>query len=65
VIIVGQNIISASQDARAEADHETLTFLQALNVRQLEILKHEERILELMSGEGGAARAEGRGSSGA
>ena len=53
VIIVGQNIISASQDARAEADHETLTALQALNVRQLEILKHEERILELMAGSGG------------
>jgi hypothetical protein len=53
VIIVGQNIISASQDARAEADHETLTALQALNVRQLELLKHEQRILELMSEAGG------------
>jgi hypothetical protein len=56
VIIVGQNIISTSQDARAQADHETLTALQALNVRQLELLKHEEKILELMSGAGGPTR---------
>jgi hypothetical protein len=53
VIIVGQNIISTSQDARAEADHETLSALQALNVRQLQLLKHEQKILELMSGAGG------------
>jgi hypothetical protein len=51
VIIVGQNIISASQDARADADHETLTALQALNVRQLQILKHQEKLLELMDRE--------------
>lgn len=52
VIIVGQNITSAVQDARAEADHETLSALQAINVRQLQILKHEQKILELMSGTG-------------
>ena len=33
IIIVGQNVISASQDARAEADHETLTVLHTINVR--------------------------------
>jgi hypothetical protein len=44
IIIVGQNVISASQDARAEADHETLTALQAMNVRQLEILENQQQV---------------------
>jgi hypothetical protein len=48
IIIVGQNVISAAQDARAEADHETLTALHAINVRQLEILQHEQRILDVL-----------------
>jgi hypothetical protein len=51
IIIVGQNVTSAIQDARAEADHETLTALQMVNRQQLEILERQERILE---------RAEGR-----
>jgi hypothetical protein len=46
IIIVGQNIISAAQDARAEADHETLTALHAIDVRQLEILETQHHILE-------------------
>ena len=46
IIIVGQNVISASQDARAEADHITLTTLHAINVQQLEILKQHRRLLE-------------------
>jgi hypothetical protein len=48
IIIVGQNIISASQDARAEADHETLTALHTMNVRQLQILEQEQKILEML-----------------
>jgi hypothetical protein len=32
VIMVGQNVISASQDARAEADHETLQALHTIAV---------------------------------
>ncbi len=55
IIIVGQNVISASQDARAEADHLTLTTLHAMNVRQLqmleqqaEILKQQREILDMM-----------------
>ena len=55
IIIVGQNVISASQDARAEADHITLSTLHAINVRQLkmleqqeEMLKHQRAILELL-----------------
>jgi hypothetical protein len=48
IIIVGQNVISAAQDARAEADHETLTALNAMNVQQLEILKRQDEIIELL-----------------
>jgi len=39
----GQRIIAEAQDARAEADHETLTALHALNVQQLEILNRLDR----------------------
>src|SRR5262252_2854081 len=45
VIMVGQNVISASQDARAEADHLTLTTLHAINVQQLEIIKQSRELL--------------------
>ena len=51
IIIVGQNIISAAQDARAEADHETLTALHTMNVRQLQILEQQQKILELLRNE--------------
>ncbi len=46
IIIVGQNIISAAQDARAEADHETLMALHTINVQQLQILEQQEQILD-------------------
>lgn len=46
IIIVGQNVISAHQDARAETDHETLTALHAINVHQLEILETQQYILK-------------------
>jgi hypothetical protein len=46
IIIVGQNVISASQDARAEADHITLTTLHAMNVRQLQMLEQQQQILQ-------------------
>lgn len=59
VIIVGQNVISASQDARAEADHLTLTTLHAINVQQLQMLqqqgqmlKQQQAILELLQKKG-------------
>lgn len=59
VIIVGQNVISASQDARAEADHITLTTLHAINVQQLqmleqqkEMLQQQREILDLLNGKG-------------
>lgn len=46
IIIVGQNVISEAQDARAEADHLTLTTLHAINVQQLEILKQSREMLK-------------------
>jgi hypothetical protein len=52
IILVGQNVISASQDARAEADHETLTTLHTMNVHQLQILEQQQKILELLRAHG-------------
>jgi len=54
IIIVGQNIISAAQDARAESDHETLTALHAIDVRQLELLEAQQKILAMMESAGHA-----------
>lgn len=45
IIIVGQNVISASQDARAEQDHITLTTLHTINVQQLKLLEHQRETL--------------------
>jgi hypothetical protein len=39
IIMVGQQVISVAQDARAETDHETLTALHRINVQQLQILE--------------------------
>jgi hypothetical protein len=50
IIIVGQNVVSTAQDARAEADHETLTALHQMGLQQLEILKTQQEILELLKG---------------
>jgi hypothetical protein len=46
IIIVGQNVISASQDARAEADHITLTTLHSINVQQLRMLEQQRATLQ-------------------
>ena len=48
IIMVGQNVISVAQDARAEADHETLTALHQMAKQQLEILEGQNRILDLL-----------------
>jgi hypothetical protein len=48
IIIVGQNVISAAQDERAEADHVTLTVLHTINVRQLRILEQQEKMLAVL-----------------
>ena len=44
ILLVGQRVISAAQDARSETDHETLTALHRINVQQLRILQLLERI---------------------
>ena len=59
IILVGQNVISASQDARAEADHETLTALHTMNVRQLQLLEQQEKILEILRHRAGGERSAG------
>lgn len=48
IILVGQNVISTAQDARAEADHETLTAIHDMARQQLEILEGQNRILDLL-----------------
>ncbi len=48
IIIVGQNVISAAQDARAEADHETLTALHQMSKQQIDILEGQNEILDLL-----------------
>ena len=48
IIIVGQNVISAHQEARAVADHETLTTLYSINVHQLKILETQQQILNAL-----------------
>lgn len=59
IILVGQNVISASQDARAEADHETLTALHTMNVRQIQMLEQQEKILEILQRRAPGERAAG------
>ena len=54
IIIVGQNVISTAQDARAEADHETLTALHAMARQQIEILEGQNRILDMLKAKAGA-----------
>src|SRR3982074_2259818 len=48
IIILGQNVISAAQDKRAEADHDTLTALHVMNVQQLKLLEQQEQILDML-----------------
>lgn len=48
IIIVGQNVISTAQDARAETDHETLTALHQMAKQQLDILNAQNEILDLL-----------------
>jgi hypothetical protein len=45
IIIVGQNVIQATNDARAEADHETLTAVHQLTVEMHAINEAQTAIL--------------------
>ncbi|HEV8670556.1 MAG TPA: hypothetical protein VGS01_07450 [Candidatus Limnocylindria bacterium] len=53
IILVGQNVISRAQDARADADHETLTALHELAKLQIDILEGQNKILELLKQKAG------------
>lgn len=44
-IMVGQNVLAEQQNARAEADHATLTILHEINRQQLSILTKVDRLL--------------------
>jgi hypothetical protein len=46
VIMVGQNVLQAASDARAQADHKTLLALKTINDTQLRLLRKAEVILE-------------------
>lgn len=48
VIMVGQNVIQDQQDAKAEADHQTLTYLMNLQEEQMQELKFQKEILEYL-----------------
>jgi hypothetical protein len=43
IIIVGQRVLSEADDARADADHETLDLLHQMNILQLKILRELEK----------------------
>lgn len=52
IIIVGQNVIQAANDARAEADHETLTAVHLLTVEVHSINLAQTEILKRLPGAG-------------
>jgi hypothetical protein len=52
IIIVGQNVIQATNDARAEADHETLTAVHKLTVEVHSINEAQSAILRQLQATG-------------
>ncbi len=52
IIIVGQNVIQAANDARAQADHNTLTAIHRLTVQVHEINEQQNVILDELRKEG-------------
>jgi hypothetical protein len=51
IIMVGQNVIQGQQDAKAETDHKTLTYLANLQEEQMTELKNQGEILEYIKKE--------------
>ena len=45
IIMVGQNVIQSQNDAKADTDHKTLTYLTKLQDEQMEELKNQTAIL--------------------
>jgi hypothetical protein len=52
IIIVGQNVIQAANDARAEADHETLSAVHRLTVEVHAINEAQTTILKTLQAPG-------------
>jgi hypothetical protein len=48
IIMVGQNVIQAQNDAKANVDHHTLTYLATLQDQQMTELKGITKILEIL-----------------
>ncbi len=48
IILVGQNVLAAASDARAESDHETLISLHALTSEVHTIAEQQTQILQLL-----------------
>lgn len=48
VIMVGQNVIQGQQEAKAEADHKTLTYLANLQDEQMKLLENQTKLLEIL-----------------
>lgn len=51
VIMVGQNVIQGQQGAKAEADHNTLTYLANLQEEQMTLLQSHSKALDLLQKE--------------
>ncbi len=49
IIIVGQNVLAAASDARAEADHETLISIHTLTSEVHTIAEQQTKMLELLA----------------
>ena len=48
IIIVGQNVLAAASDARAEADHETLISIHTLTSEVHTIAEQQTKMLEIL-----------------
>ncbi len=48
IIIVGQNVLAAASDARAESDHETLMAVHTLTAEVHEIAEQQTNILKIL-----------------
>ena len=49
IIIVGQNVLAAASDARAESDHETLISIHTLTAEVHTIAEQQSKILEVLA----------------
>lgn len=48
IIMVGQNVIQGQQDAKADADHKTLTYLANLQDEQMTLLENQAKAIGLL-----------------